>query len=87
MLFDLRLNVLNQYVDKFIVIEARHSHSGKKKILNFDIENYKTSINLSDAIDKVINYIKSKGPRKFEYNYNLEINNKLTPETWKNKEF
>ncbi len=41
MLFDLRLNVLNQYVDKFIVIEARHSHSGKKKILNFDIENYK----------------------------------------------
>ena len=41
MLFDLRLNVLNQYVDKFIVIEARHSHSGKKKNLNFDIENYK----------------------------------------------
>ena len=35
MLFDLRLNVLNQYVDKFIVIEARHSHSGKKKNLNF----------------------------------------------------
>ena len=41
MLFDLRLNVLNQYVDKFIVIEARHSHSGEKKNLNFDVENYK----------------------------------------------
>ena len=40
MLFDLRLNVLNQYVDKFIVIEARHSHSGEKN-LNFDVENYK----------------------------------------------
>ena len=49
--------------------------------------NYKTSVNLSDAIDKVINYIKIKGPKKFEYNYNLEINNKLTPKTWKNKEF
>ena len=48
---------------------------------------YKTSVNLSDSIDKVIDYIKSKGPRKFEYNYKLEINNELTPSTWKNKEF
>ena len=48
---------------------------------------YKTSVNLSDSVDKVINYIKSKGPRKFEYNYKLEINNELTPSTWKNKEF
>ena len=48
---------------------------------------YKTSVNLSDSVDKVINYIKSKGPRKFEYNYKLEIKNELTPSTWKNKEF
>ena len=41
MLFDLRVNVLDKYVDKFIVIEARHSHSGKKKKLNFEINNYK----------------------------------------------
>jgi len=48
---------------------------------------YKTSINLSDSIDKVIKYIKKNGPKKFEYNYRLEINNKLTPKTWKNKFF
>tara|TARA_B100000963_G_scaffold79536_1_gene67702 strand:- start:3339 stop:4181 length:843 start_codon:yes stop_codon:yes gene_type:complete len=47
MLFDLRLNVLNDYVDKFIVIEAKHSHSGKKKKLNFDIDSYK---NFKDRI-------------------------------------
>lgn len=47
MLFDLRLNVLNKYVDKFIVIEAKHSHSGKKKKLNFDINSYK---NFKDKI-------------------------------------
>ena len=41
MLFDLRLNILNKYVDKFIVIEARHTHSGKTKNLNFDINNFK----------------------------------------------
>ena len=39
------------------------------------------------GVDKVINYIKSKGPKKFEYNYELEINNEITPNTWKNKTF
>ena len=48
---------------------------------------YKTSISLSNAVDKVVDYIKSKGPRPFDYNHKLEINNKLTPATWKNKEF
>ena len=48
---------------------------------------YKTSVNLSDSIDKVIKYIKKNGPKKFEYNYRLEIQNKLTPKTWKNKVF
>ena len=33
LLFDLRLNMLNKYVDKFIVCEATFTHSGKKKKL------------------------------------------------------
>jgi len=37
---DLRFNILNDYVDKFIVCESTISHSGKKKKLNFDINNY-----------------------------------------------
>jgi len=41
MLFDLRLNILDEYVDKFIVIEARHTHSGNDKKLNFEINNFK----------------------------------------------
>ena len=48
---------------------------------------YKTSVSLDDSIDKVIKYIKKNGPKKFEYNYKLEIQNKLTPKTWKNKLF
>ena len=48
---------------------------------------YKTSVSLDDSIDKVIKYIKKNGPKKFEYNYRLEIQNKLTPKTWKNKIF
>ena len=41
MLFDLRLNILGEYVDKFIVIEAKHTHSGNDKKLNFEINNFK----------------------------------------------
>ena len=48
---------------------------------------YKTGVNLSESIDKVIKYIKKNGPKKFEYNYRLEIKNNLTPKTWKNKLF
>jgi len=40
MMYDVRLNILNDKVEKFIVTEAMYSHSGKKKKLNFDIKNY-----------------------------------------------
>ena len=65
--------------------EVKHaicSSNKARKLLN-----YKTSISLNDAIQKVVDYIKQKGPRKFKYNHQLEINNDKTPETWKNKTF
>ncbi len=40
LMMDLRFNILNDYVEKFIVCESTISHSGKKKKLNFDINNY-----------------------------------------------
>ena len=40
MMYDLRLNILDKFVDKFIVTEATYSHSGNKKKLNFNINNY-----------------------------------------------
>ncbi len=40
MMLDLRFNILNEYVHKFVVIESTFSHSGNKKKLNFDINNY-----------------------------------------------
>jgi len=48
---------------------------------------YKTTYSLDQSIDKVINFIKSKGIKKFQYEYELEIINENTPETWKNKIF
>jgi len=40
MLLDLRLNVMDKYVDKFVITEATYMHNGKPKKLNFDIKKY-----------------------------------------------
>ena len=40
MLLDLRLNIMNKYVDKFIITEATYMHSGKPKKLVFDINKF-----------------------------------------------
>ena len=41
LMLDVRFNILNEYVHKFIVVESKYSHSGKKKSLNFDINKFK----------------------------------------------
>ena len=40
LMMDLRFNILNPYVDKFIVCESTFSHSGNKKKINFDKKKY-----------------------------------------------
>lgn len=40
MMMDVRFNTLNADVHKFIVIESKYSHSGQKKKLNFNIDDY-----------------------------------------------
>ena len=41
MLLDLRLHVMDKYVDKFVITEANYMHNGKPKKLIFDISKYK----------------------------------------------
>ena len=40
LVLDIRLNTLNDKVDKFIIAEATKDHAGKDKKLNFKIENF-----------------------------------------------
>ena len=40
LMLEVRFNILNKYVDKFVVVEAMYSHSGEKKQLNFDIHKF-----------------------------------------------
>jgi beta-1,4-mannosyl-glycoprotein beta-1,4-N-acetylglucosaminyltransferase len=39
-LLDIRLNVLNEYVDYFVIVESRYFHNGKKRELKFNIDDY-----------------------------------------------
>jgi UDP-glucose 4-epimerase len=64
------------------VKEATCSADKARKILG-----YKTNISLNKSLDKIIDYIKKKGPKNFQYNYPLEINNEKTPLSWKEKLF
>jgi beta-1,4-mannosyl-glycoprotein beta-1,4-N-acetylglucosaminyltransferase len=38
-IFDLRYNILNEYVDKFVICESQFDHKGRKKKLNFKPKN------------------------------------------------
>ena len=40
LMLDVRFNILNEYVDKFIITESKFSHSGERKTLNFNINNF-----------------------------------------------
>ena len=56
LLLDLRLNILNKYVKKFIIAESTYLHSGKSKKLNFNINNF------SKFKDKIIYIVVDKKP-------------------------
>ena len=40
LLLDLRLNCLNRFVDKFVIVESKFSHRGEKRKPTFDIKNF-----------------------------------------------
>ena len=51
LMMDIRFNILNEHVKKFIVVESEFSHSGKRKKLNFDINDYPK---FKDKIDYIV---------------------------------
>ncbi len=48
---------------------------------------YETKVSLRDGLRAMIGYIQNRGPRPFRYHLELEIENELTPKTWKEKLF
>ena len=56
MMMDIRFNILDPYIDKFIVCESRYTHSGKTKKINFSVDDY------PKFKDKIIHLILEKEP-------------------------
>jgi len=57
-LLDLSLNILDKYVDKFVITEATYMHNGKPKKLNFDVNKF------SKFKDKIIYIVVDTPPPK-----------------------
>jgi UDP-glucose 4-epimerase len=64
--------------------EVKHATCSSDKARKF--LNYKTKINLSEGIKKTFEYIKKRGAKPFDYHIDIEIENELTPDTWKKHE-
>jgi beta-1,4-mannosyl-glycoprotein beta-1,4-N-acetylglucosaminyltransferase len=72
MLLDLRLNILDKFVDQFVIVESSYTHSGKEKKLIFDINKY-------SKFKKKINYIVLKDPPKgIEEIYNSDSEGEIS---------
>ena len=63
---DIRLNCLDAYVDKFLIVESKFTHSGKKRNLLFDINQFKR------FKDKIIYLALDDEPRGIETVYDKD---------------
>ena len=71
LMLEVRFNIMNKYVDKFIVVESKYQHRGNKKKLNFNINKF------SEFKKKIIYKIVEEEPKNIIYK---EKNNVLYEE-------
>ena len=61
-ILDLRLNILNEYIDYFVIVESKFFHNGKERKLRFDIkniQNLKTKLFILFKITNQVEFRKS----------------------------
>ena len=64
--------------------EVKHATCSADKARKY--LNYKTTTDLVTGIKKTFEYIEKRGTKPFNYYFDIEIKNELTPETWTKKE-
>lgn len=57
LLLDIRMNILNDFVDHFVIVESKYFHNGKERQLKFNINNY------SKFKDKIVYIIHDQKPK------------------------
>jgi beta-1,4-mannosyl-glycoprotein beta-1,4-N-acetylglucosaminyltransferase len=56
LLLDIRMNILNEFIDYFVIVESRYFHNGLKRELKFNIDNH------SKFKDKIIYLVHDQQP-------------------------
>ena len=64
LILETRLNILDKFVDKFVICESTFTHSGKEKKLNFDIKKF------SSFKNKIIYLVNDTEPQGILYDQN-----------------
>jgi beta-1,4-mannosyl-glycoprotein beta-1,4-N-acetylglucosaminyltransferase len=57
LLLDIRMNILDKFVDYFVIVESKYFHNGKERDLRFDISKY------SSFKNKIIYVIQDEKPK------------------------
>tara|TARA_Y100001970_G_C14058920_1_gene763139 strand:- start:272 stop:1048 length:777 start_codon:yes stop_codon:yes gene_type:complete len=76
LMVDLRLNILDKYVDKFVIVEGTRDHAGNQKKLNFNINKFskfQNKINylvIDDIPEKVVKFKKNWSLNFYRENFN-----------------
>ena len=79
---ELRLNTLNTYIDKFIIVEATTDHSGKSKKLNFDLSRFSK---FKEKINYIVVNDLPKNTEPFYYNRRIWHKNMVREEYQRNQ--
>ena len=67
MILDIRLNVLNEYIDHFVIVESKYKHDGSIKSKNFDIDQF------SKFKNKISYIYVDKEPKKWDASKPIEV--------------
>ena len=79
LMLEVRFNILNEFVDKFVITEAKYSHSGEKKKINFNFNKFKEFkkkiiyLVIDQEPDSLI-YEENEKKEIFEKDENMRIN-------------
>ena len=72
LILDMRMRILNNYVDYFVIVESKFYHNGKERLLKFSIDNY------PEFKKKIIYIIHDNQPKNIENIFASDNNEQIT---------
>ena len=84
LILDLRLNYLNQYINKFIIVESKYTHQGTVKTNFLNLNNFKKYQNKIEyhLIDEFPKNLSNWGRENFQRNFIMNLINNLNDDDY-----